>query len=145
MLKLELVNLYLKKNNILYEGKEIPADKIDDGKTPRSVRLRGVWLTNFLKNQHVGPSFSEIFIKTKVLLCAESTQRSVSLRGVRLLAVLAGAESLISPISPRKQMFKKNYFNLFIRRAGSSNERKIAKKSRDTATLKKWKKNSLNA
>ena len=33
-------------------------------------------------------------------------------------------------------MFKKNYFNLFIRGAGLSNERKIDKKSRDTATSK---------
>ena len=79
-----------------------------------------------------------------VLACAESTSakcspaQSLTLRSVgqfrifenltfRLRAALAYADSYISQISPRKRIFKRYQFNLFIAQMGSIHERKNAK------------------
>ena len=68
----EIVYMYLKKNRILFQGKERPAKKkMVQAKlravlacaesTPRSVSQ--LWISaNVSRNQHVGPSFSEILI-----------------------------------------------------------------------------------
>ena len=88
----------------------------------------------FLKNQHVSPSFSEIFGQKIVLLsvCAESaqcqpaqslTQRSVSLHGVTYFANIC------------KRICQQNHFSLFIRGPGGLQFHR-KKANPDTATLR---------
>ena len=102
-----------------YSG-EAGKDNMYVGKTPRSVSQCGVRFSTallnfglsknlefFCKNQHVGFSFSEIF------------SSNASQGGVRLLAVLVGTtKSLISRISPRKQIFQQNHYSLFTKGPG---------------------------
>ena len=79
------------------------------------------WISrNLSKNQHVGPSFSEIFCGKKI---------------VWLCAVLVCEESLILRISARKRIFQQHHFSLFQRWAGFVG-RKMPKKSCDTANCK---------
>ena len=58
-----------------------------------------------------------IYLKKKFNILFQGKERpaKTKLMPVKLRAVLVGAESLISRISPRKRSFQQNHFSLFIR------------------------------